>query len=256
MNGSPLLRFAGGRPPHYGRVALQYAVVAIYREGPQQEERHTSLGHVLVTVDDLAALIDILREHARPPDASSRDVRVEFVGGYFTAAEDLTRLSDEEIRSLRVTTPATQVVLNEFEAVCVGTEESSQAVYRLWARSRTRTRSSFRRLLRMPGLLLISFAVFLTWTRPALVYSMAPSFSLEPTSAVVALLLLAGATLGIMGERIGPTPPNSALIVPFSADEYRRTRASSLYPRWSLIVTMASVLVAIAAIVVSVLIAK
>jgi hypothetical protein len=73
---------------------------------PREAAPHRKdLGRVLVTIDDLAALMPLLKQDAP-------DLEVEFDDGYFTEAEELRTLSDMEMKSFRLKTPKVQVVLS------------------------------------------------------------------------------------------------------------------------------------------------
>ena len=106
--------------------------VTVRRVGPPQETaplHRTELGRVLVTIDDLAALMTLLTD-------DTPGLHIEFDGGYFTEAEELRTLSDIEVRSLRLRTPEVQVALNSSDAFAVGERQEAEDVYRLWARAR------------------------------------------------------------------------------------------------------------------------
>lgn len=99
------------------------------------ETKH--LGKLLVNADDLEALVGLLRAQT---DKASR-IRVEFVGGVFTSAADLKKLSDFEMQSLRVVAAHAQVILNLNMALAVGINRDIEDVYESWARTR-QTRKS------------------------------------------------------------------------------------------------------------------
>lgn len=111
--------------------------MAVHRVGPELQPLHRiDLGHVLVTTDDLDALMALLAK----PDAA--EVQVDFVGGSFTKAEDLPRLSNEEMTNLSLRTPTVQVILDKSYAFAIGERQEVESIYRLWARSRqTRQKS-------------------------------------------------------------------------------------------------------------------
>jgi hypothetical protein len=64
--------------------------MAIHRVGPTQDPVRTPLGGVLVTIDDLEALMSLLSAQVpeKPDSSSPHLVKVEFDGGYFTKAAD------------------------------------------------------------------------------------------------------------------------------------------------------------------------
>ena len=74
--------------------------MTVRRVGPAQEEappHRTNLGRVLVTIDDLKALLDFL---TRDAEDNADPMHVEFDGGDFTEPEELSTLSDVETRRL------------------------------------------------------------------------------------------------------------------------------------------------------------
>ena len=76
--------------------------MAITRVGltPNGVPHSKHLGRVLVTIDDLQALMELLSD--RQVNSTGAPLSgVQFQGGTFTDPEDLRRLSDEEARSLR-----------------------------------------------------------------------------------------------------------------------------------------------------------
>ena len=243
--------------------------MAIYRVGPAKDTVRTPLGGVLVTIDDLDGLISLLSVASTGAPALLEEVRVEFNGGYFTEAADLRRLSDEELKSLRVVSPDKQIILSESEAVVIGSESVGRLIYQDWARARTTRRTVIGGRIRLrPSkrhivtAILGAMAFILVFDLVGIILG-----SIEPSKVQInvdtnsggawALSLAAISTLALVYLRATRVAPNSfAVIEPVSLAEYRQNRSSDIVPRWNLIVTLLSVAVAIAAIIVSVLVAK
>jgi hypothetical protein len=217
----------------------------------------------------------------KPDSSSPHLVKVEFDGGYFTKAADLRRLSDEEIRYLRVVTLETQVVLGDWEAVVIGTADAGRKVYQEWARARPARyprhkglgyrgiRSLTMIIIQIISVLLILGPIVWSFTELRLTNTFnegMKQFGGEPVSprigAPVFIIFAVGLLTAIGAEWLFKYTPRStgpgdfARILPISWDEYRRNRTANVLPRWTLIVGALSVTVAIATIIVSVLIAK
>jgi len=90
------------------------------------------LGRVLVSIDDLTALLDVLAVESPP----SSNYEIEFDGGSIDTPEDLRSLSDSELERLMVKTPDVEVVLSSDRAVAIGDSNMCSVVYKLWARGR------------------------------------------------------------------------------------------------------------------------
>lgn len=119
---------------------------------PDTGKHRTDLGCVLVTIDDLAALMAFLTR----PDGGSSSVAVEFHGGYFTESEELRNLSDVETKILTLRTSKVQVALSPW-AAAVGDRQEAEAIYREWAWARqTRLRPLPLQLFDMMGYILVS----------------------------------------------------------------------------------------------------
>ncbi len=99
---------------------------------PDTAPTRQNLGRVLVTIDDLEALIGIMRQEA----TDSTSVQVQFSGGYFTNVEDLRQLSDSEILSLKIHSDSTEVNLEPTQAVAIGAATTTGKIQNVWARTR------------------------------------------------------------------------------------------------------------------------
>jgi len=219
------------------------AAVTVRRVGLPQETaplHRTELGRVLVTIDDLAALMTLLTD-------DTPELHIEFDGGYFTEAEELRTLSDIEVRSLRLQTPEVQVVLNSSDAFAVGERQEAEDVYRLWARAR-------KTQLRPLPIPLSDYIIILMPTVLML------SFVLRILSQVDTVSLTAAYELYIYAGAVGASGPvmsvgiwyialarrsSYAVVIPLSIDEYRQNRLNQTYPRRIWIVTIVSAIITV-----------
>lgn len=225
--------------------------MAIYRVGPPEGPTTTELGGVLVTIDDLDALISLVLELESRYGGTNTLCRVEFDGGYFTDAEDLRRLSDQEIQSLRIKTDSVQIVLNKKRAAAIASEECGQEVYRLWARTRRNKRYPKSHKMLFEDTFLISITTIFVLALLGFPPSFATWLGTDniPITTSVPASIVAVLAVAAISRFTKEVPRSWAAIIPSSMDEYRNSRANSAIPRWTLVVTAVSVLVAIAAVV-------
>lgn len=109
--------------------------MAVHRRGldPVETPRTIlSLGRVLVTIDDLAALVALIGEH----DGQSFQVEIEFHGGTIDAPSDLRELSNDEMGTVSIKTTEIEVLLSSRDAQCIGDPNIAKLVYTRWARPR------------------------------------------------------------------------------------------------------------------------
>lgn len=216
------------------------------------------LGRLLVTVDDLDALLALMTPSAR----KAAKPRVEFVGGSFDSGSDLQKLSDNEMLSLRVLNKDVQVVLNNTAALAVGTEQSVDDIDRLWARSRQTKRSSnaLQRQRSTPHfwLSVVIMISAINFSAISLLGSITgiqtPLFSnISPIANLMLGLLCAilGLALSIY-LRAGPS--TYAIVTPLSHAEIRNHNREELFPRRAWIVSIISVTVAAISVLVAALI--
>jgi hypothetical protein len=219
--------------------------VTVRRVGPAPQEaaqHRANLGRVLVTIDDLAALMTLLKENVA-------ELVVEFDGGYFTEAEELRTLSDVEMKSLRLKTPRVQVVLNASAAFAIGERQEAEEVYRIWARARqTRLRprpiqlsDTLKYVSTLVGFL--SAVVLLFISRVSLLgvpIDVPPgAFIIIAIGALATLLLI-----DVLIRRADARESSYAVVIPLSLDEHRQSRSSQTYPRRSWIVAIIATIVA------------
>lgn len=221
--------------------------------GPPQQYR-ADLGRLLVTIDDLAALITFLtRSTTDHHERLSTKVSVEFDGGIFTDAEDLRTLSDIEMRNLRLKSPKVLVVLNPTDVFVVGDRHEADDVYRLWARAR---QTSLRpRPIRLSDNL--KYIPILVGgplgVLPISILLLGDTSSDAPPSSVV-IGAAAGAlaviflTCAFMWRNDRARESSYAVVVPLSLTEHRQSRSSQIYPRRSWIVAIVAAIIAAAAV--------
>jgi hypothetical protein len=222
--------------------------VAIHRVGPEPNTQvhRRNLGRVIVTIDDLAALIAVLAENRNEID----QIRVRFEGGYFTEPEDMRRLSDDELKSLRLATDQVEIILQRSEAVAVGKGEATENIYRSWARARQ---------LRERGLSKGWIAAFLAFVLTFSSYMAAVFFGTRTTSNLSGSLyfepLLLIITLGLfitvalsrwVYELTEARRTRWATIVPLTLQEYRQMQTTDDYPRKAWIISIVALIVGIA----------
>ena len=209
--------------------------MTVRRVGPPQETaplHRTELGRVLVTIDDLAALMTLLTD-------DTPELHIEFDGGNFTEAEELRTLSDIGVRSLRLQTPKVQVFLNSSDAFAVGERQEAEDVYRLWARARkTQLRSlpiplSAYILTLMSTVFMLSLAVLIFAGVDEASPMAAKGYTLA--GVVGAWSLVGSVSIWYAAFARGSS---YAVVIPLSLDEYRQNRLNQTYPRRSLIVTI------------------
>lgn len=219
--------------------------VTVHRVGPMVPREvslhRTELGRVLITIDDLAALMTHLAGYA------SGDLQVEFDGGYFTEPEELRTLSDMEMRSLRLKTPNVQVVLSPTEAFAIGDHEAAEEVYRVWARPRQTKRT--------PSIRLNSAMQNLSWTvlgfsvgvfAPVVLVIItalkrAPSPGITGLVIGVLALIVLVTALILAGAFNRVRKSSYAIIEPLTLSEYRLRLSTERYPRRSWIVAVAAI---------------
>jgi hypothetical protein len=201
------------------------------------------LGKVLVTIDDLQALLDLLHDH----DAVTEDVVVECDEGEFTEAEDMRRLSDQALADLRLRVGGMVLHLSSDRAMAVGSPELVSHVETAWARLR-QTKESPPQV----GLLLIAWLppTIFVWLAALLLLVVQMSkpetsagiwvFVLPPT---VALVVSAYFVRLAVKQRRNMT---WAVVKPITRQEFRDLESKKTnVPLWALLVAVAGLLVSL-----------
>jgi hypothetical protein len=194
------------------------------------------LGKVLVTIDDLQALITHLGKSE--PNA----IPVEFDGGYLTDAQELPTLSDAEMRSLRLKNSEVQVVLSPSEAFAVGDFLKAEEVHRIWSRARqTRLKPPSSRLLNsdslgyIVGTLTFAFSLANLATVGTALYKNSP---LHDYSSSIMLSVI-GITMSVLVFRFALRSTSSyAVVVPLSLADHRQKVSAEKNPRRNLVVNV------------------
>lgn len=96
------------------------------------------LGHVSVNIDDLQALMELLRD--RPEFSGCDEITIEFDEGDFTEAKDMKELGNQSLRDLRVKAGDLIVHLTSTRAEAIGPQQLVDFVDNAWARSRQTAR--------------------------------------------------------------------------------------------------------------------
>ncbi|WP_308820067.1 hypothetical protein [Pseudonocardia alni] len=87
---------------------------------------------MLVTIDDLEALMQIVKKFETP----DTPLQLRFSGGFFTESNDMRSLSDTEISSLTVTAGTVTVDLSEYAASVASEDDDHREAVAAWARDR------------------------------------------------------------------------------------------------------------------------
>lgn len=204
-----------------------------------------SIGRLRVGIDDLAALMDLLKE--RDP---TQAVHVAFDEGIFDSPEDLRSLSEANLRDLKVHAGNLVVHLRSTYPMIIGPRDSGRYVYNQWARSRQYKSVTFRDMypsgVKDPHVLMVVamllFAAYLGASR--LLDWIAPPAA---SGLAIALGLFAAAVLfvGISIYRDEKKTPQ-VQIIPHTRDEIRNLEAGkSSVPTWSLVVAVLALVVSI-----------
>ncbi|MGW4489765.1 hypothetical protein ACWEOE_38770 [Amycolatopsis sp. NPDC004368] len=100
-----------------------------------RDQAARDLGRVLVTIDDLRALINLVSELEEDSRSDSRP-RMGFGGGEFEEPEDLVELTDAELEYIWIKSSNVEISFNAFHASAVGKKDLVDAIYNNWARAR------------------------------------------------------------------------------------------------------------------------
>jgi hypothetical protein len=197
------------------------------------------LAEVLVTIDDLAALMEILSRHN-----DSKKVIVGFDAGYFTEAQDLPTLSNMEMQTFRVQNSKIMVALTPWTAEAVGDPQEAKAVYS-WAQLRPAPRRplELNNIVSYIVFLLLGVSAFLSFMiiLPAILKRSVSALNYTVSSLLMAALIVA---IISMWRSDLKDNPSYAMIVPSSLSGYRQSLSSQTYPRRSWIVAIISAIIA------------
>ncbi len=228
---------------------------------PQVKQFTQSLGHVQVTIDDLQALLGILKpmQHLDIDDNLNHrwidlPIKFEFDGGSFTQPEELRKLSDDEIASLKIRARGVQVILNPSQAVAIGEEEECRRILGLWARGRQVPLPP-----RTSGLPLVSYYQLGVGIFALLFSGLAVYFTgiwlLATVFATPGVILVGLSFMTRAAGKASAAKRTSAAIRAVSLDELRRTQAADDYPRQGWIVAIHTAAISFLALVVAIIVA-
>lgn len=237
--------------------------MTVFRRGlrtpTQSAPTHLPLGHLVVTIDDLRALLQLLTADG-PTKANSAPITVDFGGGYFDDPEDLRELSDRELHSLKILTSDVEVQLSSEAAVAIGQADVCCAIDNKWARQRQTTdlpSTVGRRFVRKStsatvvlSLLILAICIFgipafdlLTWHPEVL----------SPILTAVAAVVIIGNLIFVSKTRWPPT--SYAIIDPVTLEERRKERVAKNRHLQTAVIALAGVVVALIAVIVTILVA-
>lgn len=216
--------------------------MTIHRVGPNPdtEPHRQKLGRVLVTIDDLDALITLVTQHA----ASPGHVRVSFNGGHLTDAADIRHLTDDELRTLKIATDRVEINLDRESATAVGERSISQEINTAWARTR-QTTVDFRapRKIWLP---LVSCLLGVAGFVMAVLDEKSRAVTIV-MGVLVCILFVLAAYLIVTGWRRAKTGPG-AIIKPMTMAEWRQLQVANQNPGRANVIASIAVIVAILAI--------
>lgn len=237
----------------------------------KEESARVLLGRVAVTIDDLQALMDLLQEEHI---TSGSALIVEFEGGHFDNADDLRKISDIELRNLTIKSSRLEVRLSSDVAVAIGDANLCESVRRRWARHRvTRIRpegidsskhlqvavslaSMVRLLVALFVLGIVLGVYFGVEGSPAGEQVEAPAADTDWVSMAVGVLLgIVAILVGVAWMRYFYRPPNYAVIIPVTLEEFRREQASDAKHWQNVAIALGALLIAAIGVLVSVLLA-
>ncbi len=228
------------------------------RTSPQQEvATRLSLGRIRVTIDDLNALLDVLKHDL----SEDEGVVIRFDGGHFDNPADMHQLSDVELRGLVVVSPNVQVLLSNRQAIAVGDNEACEAVYRMWARNRQTTQppedvhkySGIRELKpKTRGLIVAAMSFILGLLFGSLMFGNEstpatpfPQIPITPrTITQFALIAIMIAFICYTEYLNRKSPPSYAVIIPSSLEELRKEAPLQARHRITVWVTATGIVVA------------
>jgi hypothetical protein len=225
---------------------------------------HQPLGHLVVTIDDLGALLDLLAT----ADHSGSKAEVVFLGGTFDDPEDLRRLNDFELDSIIVRNQNITVTLGIREATASGDARLCGIIYNSWALPRSakvrpkfstmkRNLDTFEELrslwLRLIAAIIPTLALLIIfrWNPHFLSDEETPQWAIFIAAIAIAFCWPIGALL--LWLRDLPLPYSFAIISPISLEEARARKNDRNHYLLSTTVGLAGVVVAMVAILVSVL---
>jgi hypothetical protein len=227
--------------------------VAVHRRGIDPAATPTptqSLGHVLVTIDDLRALIELIKSH----DGKSLPVEIEFSGGSLDEADDLRELSDIEMSRITLKTSEMEIELSDIRARCVGDLDVATLVYNRWARPRQLRGGSIR--LRRAKQSWFWVALFGLLTVLLWISYLSDIFASDRSSLLSAVFCTAFCLVVIVVEFRSVGRLQSAKIYPGTLDEYRKEQLGGKRQLITWLIAISAVSVSIISVLVTILLKR
>lgn len=208
------------------------------------ESERQALGRIEVNIDDLDALLGLLRDYYKNGQDT---VEADFDEGTFEEASDLRHLSAINLRDISVKALGVTVHLSDSRTEAIGSRHLVELVYRAWVRSRKTRRWPNKRVSIQRSIIwgtvaciVVMFGLVLLFPTPSNVLVTA-----DPTRAQLPWLVGA---VGIVGtglltqlvSRIHMhTHSSYAIIDPRTREEIRRFEQSrTRQPVWSLVIAI------------------
>lgn len=235
--------------------------MAVTRRGgrPAQGSGHSkrTLGRVLVTIDDLDALLALLADVEKPFGPSggnfSHKITIEFIGGSIDDPQDLKKLSDQELETLIVKSPHCEIVLTRGRAVAVGASPAVSAVYERWAKSRQCRIRPGRRPKLDVGLVLVGMLSLTVGVASGVAWLHTDRFPAWASWSMISGAAFAGISSLYL---LFSLPSSFAAVRATTLEQYRQDRATSSRHLITVTIALASVVVALTGIIAGVLFKK
>jgi hypothetical protein len=237
-----------------GRVTgpAEYEVrhMTVSRRDDHEDRGHEPLGRVLVTIDDLEALITLIRENSTDEAAPPK---MKFSGGTFTEPSDLRVLTDDEYEDIEIINSKIEVNLNSYFASAAGDPKLASLIQTAWARKRRtsklpkyREREAWieRVIVAIVGVLGVLATTVLAIIRTE---------SLKWAWGIPALMIVA-VLARIAVKKRARRWDSYALMVPLSLDEYRKLAGEQNRHLKSWIVALSATVIALIGVVVTLLV--
>lgn len=208
------------------------------------------LGQVLVTIDDLDALIALICENSS--DESDAPA-MKFAGGTFTNPADLRVLAEDEYEDIEIVNSKIEVNLNSYFATAAGEPRLASLIQTAWARKRRTTKLPRHRqraawierlAIATAGVIAVALTaamavVWVAWSHWAWTV---------PTLTAAAILAR------VWAKERGRRWDSYAIIVPLSLDEYRKLASEQNRHLKSWIVALSAVVVTLIGVTVTLLV--
>ncbi|MEU3624852.1 hypothetical protein [Amycolatopsis coloradensis] len=242
--------------------------MTVYRRGipvgsEDKKAVRLGLGRILVTIDDLEALLDHIREDEDTPF-------VEFIGGEFSSPEDLRRLKPDERRKLHIKTSRLEVTLSGDMASVFGQREACNSLVSGWAARRTtrefppwkeskaRRDKTYYKIMAFIGqvmsFMILTGILAITGVLDGTGVTLAECFLVSPLVAIIAFPLMISNWW--KSKVLQLAPYMYCVIVPTTLEEYYRDRQEHRRHRNIIVVSTVGSVIAAAGVVVAIIALK